>query len=178
MKKYILITMFALLPMQAMALTSAEDGWWNSLLNMVGMGEESEEAKPSLDGLLGNIQDNLGVSSDQAKGGLASLINVAKQNLSEEQFASLSEYVPGLDSVLEYLPVIEEVKSEGLSGLVDKAAGYNETLGQLNEVKKQFDSLGLDTDMIKGYASQATEYLDTPQGQEAKKLLTESLFNF
>jgi hypothetical protein len=28
--------------------------------------------------------------------------------------------------------------------------------------------------MIKGYASQATQYLDTPEGQEAKKLLADS----
>jgi hypothetical protein len=30
--------------------------------------------------------------------------------------------------------------------------------------------------MIKGYAEQATQYLDTPEGQDAKKLLTDSLF--
>jgi hypothetical protein len=155
----------------------AEDSWWNKVLNVVGLGEETTQQEqvqgPNLDGLLDSVTSNLGVSNEQAKGGMAALVNYAKQNISEEQFAMLTDKVPGLDSVLEYLPMIKEASSGGLGGLMDKAASYNETLGQLNNLNKQFESLGLDTDMIKGYADQATQYLDTPQGQEAKKLLTD-----
>jgi hypothetical protein len=169
-----------LLMLAVLSFTSnsmAQESWWNSLLNAVGLGEEtSQEAQgPNLDGLLQSVTSNLGVTSEQAKGGIAALVNYAKQNITEEQFATLAQKVPGLDSVMEYLPMVQEASRSGLGGLMDKAAGYNETLGQLNNLNKQFESLGLDTAMIKGYAQQATEYLDTPQGQEAKKLLTDGL---
>ena len=159
----------------------AQDSWWNSLLNKVGLGEETTQAQQTeevkglnLDGLLNNVTSNLGVTNEQAKGGMAALMNYAKQNISEEQFAMLTQQLPGLDSVMEYLPVVKEAASGGLGGLMDKAAGYSDKLSQLNNLNKQFESLGLNTDMIKGYASQATQYLDTPEGQDAKKLLTDS----
>lgn len=154
-----------------------EKSWWDSLLNMVGIGEETEqaEAAPSTSGLIDSLVSGLGVSETQAQGGIAALFNYAKQNVSAEQFEQLSEYIPGADSVLQYLPAIESVKQEGLSGLIDKAAGMNESLGQLNNLRKQFDSLGLDTAMIQKYVEQAKTYLDTPQGQQAKTLLMDSL---
>lgn len=157
---------------------AAEQSWWNKMLNVVGLGEETtvQEQGPNLDGLLNSVTSNLGVTNEQAKGGMAALVNYAKQNVSEEQFAMLAEKVPGLDSVMKYLPVVKEASSGGLSGLMDKAASYNESLGQLNQLNKQFETLGLDTAMIKGYADQASQYLDTPKGQEAKKLLADSLF--
>lgn len=172
MKKILL--MIAVLSFASNAI--AEESWWDSVLNAVGLGEESSEQAqegPNLDGLLESVTSNLGVTSEQAKGGIAALVNYAKQNISEEQFAMLAEKVPGLDSIMEYVPVVKEAASGGLSGLMDKAASYNESLGQLNDLNKQFESLGLDTAMIKGYADQAKAYLDTPQGQEAKKLLTD-----
>ncbi|MFT6267888.1 MAG: hypothetical protein ACJAVV_000693 [Alphaproteobacteria bacterium] len=157
---------------------AAEESWWNTVLSAVGLGEETtvQAEGPNLDGMLNSVTSNLGVTSEQAQGGMAALINYAKQNVSEEQFAMLAEKVPGLDSVMQYLPIVKEASSSGLGGLMEKAASYNESLGQLNQLNKQFESLGLDTGMIKGYAEQATQYLDTPEGQDAKKLLTDSLF--
>lgn len=159
------------------AANAEEKSWWDSILSMVGMGEETEkvEAAPSASGLIDSVVSGLGVSETQAQGGIAALFNYAKQNVSEEQFAQLSEYIPGADSVLSYLPAIESVKQEGLSGLIDKAAGMNESLAQLNNLRKQFDALGLDTAMIQKYVEQAKSYLDTPQGQEAKNILMGSL---
>ena len=156
----------------------AEESWWNKVLNVVGLGEDITEQVqgPDLTGLLNSVTSNLGVTTEQAQGGMAALFNYAKQNVSNEQFAMLAEKVPGLDSVMQYLPIVEEVSRGGLGGLMDKAASFNENLGQLNQLNKQFESLGLDTAMIKGYARQATQYLDTPQGQEAKNILTDSLF--
>lgn len=155
----------------------AQESWWDSVLSAVGLGEEtSEQVKgPSVDGLLDSVTSNLGVTTEQAKGGIAALVNYAKQNVSEEQFAALTAQIPGLDSVMEYLPAIEAASEGGLAGLMDKAAQYSDKLGNLNDLNKQFESLGLNTGMIKDYASQAKSYLDTPEGQEAKKLLTDGL---
>ncbi|MGK0371561.1 MAG: hypothetical protein ACJAW1_001804, partial [Glaciecola sp.] len=81
---------------------AAEESWWNTVLSAVGLGEETtvQAEGPNLDGMLNSVTSNLGVTSEQAQGGMAALINYAKQNVSEEQFAMLAEKVPGLDSVM------------------------------------------------------------------------------
>jgi hypothetical protein len=156
----------------------AQESWWDSVLSAVGLGDDTSEqvTGPSADGLLDSVTSNLGVTSEQAKGGIAALVNYVKQNISEEQFAKLSAQIPGLDSVMQYLPEVEAVSKGGLSGLMDKAAEYSESLGDLNDLNKQFESLGLNTAMIKDYVDQAKSYLDTPEGEEAKQLLTDGLF--
>lgn len=158
-------------------IQAEEKGWWDSFLSMVGLGEETEQVAegPSANGLMDSLMANLGVSETQAQGGLAALFNYAKQNISAEQFEQLSQYIPGAESVMQYLPAVDSMKQEGLGGLIDKAAGTNESLGQLNNLRKQFDALGLDTEMIQKYVQQAKSYLDTPEGQQAKNLLMESL---
>ena len=45
----------------------------------------------------------------------------------------------------------------------------------LNDVKKQFEALGLNSEMISNFIASAQSYLDTEQGQQAKKMLTEGL---
>lgn len=175
MKKILIITIF-------MTLTSsahAQESWWQSLLNTVGLGNsetvsEKAEDSVSIEGLIRSLTSNLGVTTEQAQGGIAAIFNYAKQNVSPEQFASLAAKIPGLDSVMQYLPKISEAKESGLGGLLDMASGMSEQLSQANDLKKQFDTLGLDTNMISSYVNQASSYLDTPQGAEAKKMLGET----
>jgi hypothetical protein len=174
MKKFLILASFLTLSTMA----QAQDSWWNSLLNSVGLGDDTAAevpAAPSLNGMVENLTSALGVTPEQAQGGLAALFNFAKQNVSQEQFDALASQIPGLDSVMQYLPAIAAASEGGLGGLIDKAAGMNESLGQINNLKKQFDTLGLDTSMIQQYTQQASSYLDTPEGQEAKSLLSESL---
>jgi hypothetical protein len=119
MKKILLIV--AILSFASHAV--AEQSWWNKVLNAVGLGEQSAEQVqgPDLTGLLNSVTSNLGVTNEQAKGGMAALFNYAKQNISDEQFAILAEKVPGLDSVMQYLPMVEESSRGALGGLMDKA---------------------------------------------------------
>ena len=48
----------------------------------------------------------------------------------------------------------------------------------INEIKKQFEALGLKPEMITAFISQAKSYLDTEQGQQAKDLLMQGLSAF
>ncbi|MGB3726114.1 MAG: DUF2780 domain-containing protein [Glaciecola sp.] len=163
----------------------AEQSWWQQLLSAVGLGDteavtqQATEAANSIDidGLVEMLTSNLGVTTEQAQGGIAALMNFAKQNISEEQFMSLSEQIPGLDSVMRYLPSISSTKQDGLGGLLSMAGNFNEQLGQLGDLKQQFDTLGLDSNMITQFAEQARSYLDSPEGAEAKQILSESLEN-
>ncbi len=173
MKYLLLIATLAIFSSSAMA----QQSWWNSVLSAVGLADEQPEAvkTPNIDGLLNSVTSNLGVTSEQAKGGIAALFNFAKQNISAEQFSALTAKIPGIDSVMQYLPVVEEMTKGGLGGLMDQAASYNESLSNLNQLNKQFESLGLNTGMIKDYAQQAKNYLDGANGQEAKQLLVDGL---
>ena len=65
--------------------------------------------------------------------------------------------------------------SEGLGGLLDKASEYSDSLKAINAVTKQFEALGLKPEMISSFISSAQSYLNTEQGQAAKKLLTDGL---
>jgi hypothetical protein len=44
----------------------------------------------------------------------------------------------------------------------------------MNDLKNQFEALGLDIGMISSYVAAAKQYLDTPAGQEAKQMLSEA----
>lgn len=181
MKKVILLS--AVLSFSSVA--SAEQSWWDNLLSAVGLGESEEvvetvdasQSTVGIDGLLSSLTSKLGVTKEQAQGGMAALFNFAKQNISEEQFSALTAQIPGLDSLMKYLPAISAMNSEGMGGIMDMASGYSDKLSQVNDLKKQFDTLGLDTSMIGKYADQAQSYFDTPEASAAKDALTETFSN-
>lgn len=176
MKKFASVLLVSTLTFSA--ASHAEESWFDSFKSMLGFGDSAEEVvaevAPSLDGMLGALTDNLGVSAEQAEGGLASIMNYVKNNVSGEQFSELSSSIPGLDKVLEAVPAISGDQG-GMAGLLNKAAEYSDSLKGLNDLKQQFEALGLSPEMITGFIEQAKAYLDTPEGQEAKKVLTESL---
>lgn len=152
------------------------EGWFDSIKNMLGFGaEEQAQPQPSTAEMVKSLTSGLGVTSAQAEGGLGSIFNYVKGNVSAEQFQKLSGALPGLDQVLKAVPEVSSESVGGLSGLIDKAAEYSESLKAINDVKKQFEALGLKPEMIASYVEQAKAYLDTEQGQEAKKMLTEGL---
>ena len=74
------------------------------------------------------------------------------------------------------MPDVSKLSSAGgLGGLLDKAAEYSDSLKSINDVKKQFEALGLKPEMISSFVSSAQGYLDSEEGQSAKKVLTDGL---
>ncbi len=168
----------------------AEESWFDSFKSMLGLGASAEEsaaesaaeasaaieaATLSMTGMISALTENLELNSDQVEGGLASLMNYVKNNVSSDKFSALSSSLPGLEQVLTAVPEITAVADGGMAGLLSKASEYSSKLKDLNAVKQQFEALGLSPDMISAFVEQAKAYLDTPQGQEAKALLTSSL---
>lgn len=182
MKKFAALILVSTLTFSA--ASQAEESWFDSFKSMLGFGESTEEvaaeaapaeAAPSMMGMIGALTENLNVSSDQAEGGIASLMNYMKNNVSSDKFSQLSSSLPGLDQVLSAVPEVTAASEGGMAGLLSKASEYSDKLKDLNEVKQQFEALGLSPEMISGFIQQARAYLDTPQGQEARQLLTNSL---
>jgi hypothetical protein len=150
-------------------------GWLDSLKSMIGMSEE-KPATPNVSDMVSSVTDSLGVTESQATGGLGSLFNYAKGNISTEQFGQLSSALPGIGDLLKAAPDVSKMASEGgLGGLMDKATNYSDSLKAINDVKKQFEALGLDPEMISQFIGKAKEYLDTEEGKQAKELLSKGL---
>jgi len=175
MKKLIILLTISTLSTSAIA---EETSWLDSLKNFVGLGETKEQTvkAPSTDGLISMLTSSLNVNADQATGGMGAIFNYVKSNVSTEQFSQLSKSLPGVDSLVSQMPDISKLSSgEGLSGLLDKAAQYSDSLKSINDVKKQFEALGLKPEMVKSFVTSAKSYLDTEQGQQAKQILTDGL---
>lgn len=159
----------------AFSPVSQAEGWFDSLKSMLGMSEQATNM-PNVDGMIKSVSEATGISESQAKGGLAAVFNYAKNNVDSEQFKSLSDSLPGVDSVLSALPDISKMASSGgLGDIVDQVANQNESLKALNGLKKQFESLGLSTEMIMQVVAAAKTYLDTDEGQKIKDKFTQAL---
>jgi hypothetical protein len=171
--------------------SQAQSGWFDSLKSILGFSQNAEQASvevdaqanaqtaPSVPGMISTISENLKVSSAQAEGGLASLMNYVKGNVSSEKFAELSSSLPGLEQVLNAAPELKNIDAGNLmSRLLNKVAEHSEQLESLNIVRQQFAALGLSPDIISGFITQIRVYLDTYLGRDANRLFTESLTNF
>ncbi|REL36001.1 DUF2780 domain-containing protein [Thalassotalea euphylliae] len=158
---------------------SHAEGWLESLKSMLGIGtsesQEAEQPQASIEGLMASLK-SLGVTEAQIQGGLAAIMNFVSNNISSEEFNQLAEALPGSKELLDAVPDISQLKSgSGLSGLLDKASEYSDTLKAANDVKKQFEVIGLSPEMIGQYTTKIQEYLDTPEGAQAKQIIQDSL---
>lgn len=186
MKKLIVLLTVSTLSTSVLA---QETSWFDSLKSLIGLGDAQEQSvnastptTPSANGLVDMLTNTLGVNTDQATGGMGSIFNYVKNNISAEQFAQLAKAIPGVDGLISQMPDMSQLSSgssdSGLGGLLDKAAEYSDSLKSVNDVKKQFEALGLKPEMISDFVSTAQGYLDTEQGQSAKDILADSLGNF
>jgi hypothetical protein len=160
-------------------------GWLDSVKSFLGMevavetdaeAQVEKPAMPNVSDMVSAVTKQLGVSDSQATGGLGSIFNYAKDNLSSEQFGSISSTLPGLSALLSAAPDVSTMAGEGgLGGLMDKAASYNDSLKALNDVKKQFAALGLKPEMISQFIDVASQYLDTEEGKKIKDTLMQGL---
>lgn len=167
------------------------DGWLDTVKGWFGMSTEStdkaateaedaasEASAFGIEQLVSLLTTNLGVTESQAEGGLASIIDYAKKNLSSTDFSQLTDSLPGVNDILSSVPDVSEQgeqAKDGLSSLMNKAAEYSDSVKNINELKQQFDELGLSPEMISGFVSQINTYLNSEEGQEAKALLQSSL---
>ncbi|WP_114326207.1 DUF2780 domain-containing protein [Candidatus Colwellia aromaticivorans] len=191
MKKLIVLLTISTLSTSVLA---EEKSWLDSLKNLVGLGEAKEQsvdveakqqnvdaetlAMPSTDGLVDMLTSALKINTDQASAGMGAILNYVKNNVSTEQFSQLAKLIPEVDELVSQMPDISKLSSdssESMGGLLDKASEYSDSLKSMNDVKKQFEALGLKPEMINNFISSAQSYLDTEQGQQAKQMLTDVL---
>ncbi|NRA72981.1 MAG: DUF2780 domain-containing protein [Gammaproteobacteria bacterium] len=187
-KLLILLTVSTLtIPVLSSSAIAQEASWLDSLKSLIGLDDAKEQsvdavksALPSSAGLVDMLTSSLNVNTEQASGGMGAILNYVKSNVSTDQFSQLAKSLPGVEGLVGQMPDISKLSSgssEGLGGLLDKASEYSSSLKSINNVKKQFEALGLKPEMISNFVDSAKGYLDTDGGQQAKKVLTDGLSN-
>ncbi|MCG8495218.1 MAG: DUF2780 domain-containing protein [Enterobacterales bacterium] len=131
--------------------------------------------------LVSSVAGNLNVSENQSEGGIASIMNYVQGNLSGADYAQLANSIPGIDALLEDVPSLSgnsaASSSSSLSGLLNKGSEYSSTLKSVNDLKQQFEALGLSTDMIASFVTQISSYLNVNADEETQALFKSGLDN-
>lgn len=131
--------------------------------------------------LVSSVAGNLNVSENQSEGGIASIMNYVQGNLSGADYAQLANSIPGIDALLEDVPSLSgnsaASSSSSLSGLLNKASEYSSTIKSVNDLKQQFEALGLSTDMIASFVTQISSYLNVNADEETQALFKSGLDN-
>jgi len=124
--------------------------------------------------LLNVLTQRLGVTEDQAKGGAGAIFSMVKEKLATENFAKISEMIPGITDFLGAAP-----KSGGLGGAIgglSSALGGNaEKLGGLASLAGAFKGLGLESNMVGKFIPIIISFVQSKGGDSAKKILEDVL---
>lgn len=177
MKRTLCIALLTTLSFQAQA------GLWDSISSFFGGSDNSPAtqavSQPDLAQtglqLLPLLTQQLGVSSAQAEGGMGALLQAAKILLSQTDYAVLAQAIPNSTNLLAAAPDFSATsKTEpGLLGsALAVASEYSETAKTGKQLISQFQSLGLNADMIPQFTNIASDYLKQTNNAEASGLLT------
>ena len=120
------------------------------------------------------VTEQLGVTEQQAQGGLGTLFSVAQSTLDGADFQQLSEHVPEMASLLGAAPEVSE-RTKGISSLVAETGKYGDALKSGNEAYAQFKTLGLDAAQIPQYIEITNQFLKKQGGTDIASLFSKGL---
>jgi hypothetical protein len=123
-------------------------------------------------GLVDLLTSQLGVTNSQAEGGAGSIFQLAKQNLSVEDFSSIAKAVPGIDKMVGAAPKVGG-SSSSLGG-ISSMMGSNK-LGGMAGLASSFEKLGLSGDMVDKFMPIILDYVKNKGGEHAMSLLKGAL---
>lgn len=120
--------------------------------------------------ILNLLTDQLGVTEEQAKGGVGAIFNLAKEKLGDADFGKIAEAVPGMADLLGAAPA-----SDGLAGVIgglaSKLGGGAGKLGSLASLAGGFKGLGLDSGMVEKFIPIVLSFVQSKGGDSIKNLL-------
>lgn len=120
--------------------------------------------------ILNMLTDQLGVTEEQAKGGVGAIFSLAKEKLGDGDFSKVAEAIPGMDDLLGAAP-----ESGGLAGMVgdlaSKLGGGAGKLGSLASLAGGFKGLGLDSGMVGKFIPIILSFVQSKGGDSIKSIL-------
>lgn len=115
--------------------------------------------------LIGNLTKELSITPAQAIGGSGALFGLAKSRLKPEEFAQVSDAVPGMDGLLNAAPKPAAGGLGGLGGMMPGKAGG------LASVAGSFKTLGLSPGMASKFVPIMTKFVEAKGGAGVGSLL-------
>ncbi|MFT5716885.1 MAG: hypothetical protein ACJAWS_001188 [Oleiphilaceae bacterium] len=114
------------------------------------------------------LTQQLGVTDTQAEGGMGSLLQVAKDQLTTDEFSELGQGVPDITTLLAAAPnLIPKGVSSKLPGGLSGLGGLASSIGGISQLTSQFEALGLSPDMIGKFASIAIDYFSSSSSESS-----------
>jgi hypothetical protein len=108
------------------------------------------------DPLLNLLKSQLGVTEDQAKGGVGSYLLLAQEKLAKGDFDKVAALVPGASKYMD-----SAKKLGAVAGPLKNVAGLNSSLTRL----------GMKSETVSKFAPTVTNYLGTAGGSSVKNML-------
>lgn len=126
-------------------------------------------------GLINILVGQLGISPQQALGGVGSIFSVAQQRMNPGDFSQLSSSVPGMDRYLSSVP--QQTISSGSPSLLGAAGNLmGGQLGGLANLVGSFQSLGMNPSMVSQFVPVVLQYVQNQSGAGAMSLLQNALY--
>jgi hypothetical protein len=107
-----------------------------------------------------NSLGKLGVTPDQAIGGVGALMNLAQGKLSADDFSKVAGSIPNLDQLMK--------QAEGLGA-------FTGPLTSMAGVESSFEKLGMDKSKVSEFVPEVTNFASKNGGQDVGNLLNGAL---
>lgn len=126
--------------------------------------------------IVDEIMKQVGVSKEQAEGGLGLIFKLAKDKLGAD-FSQVSQVVPDANTLIGKAPTAEAEGGGGLMGMLGGMAGKLGLgdLGKLAELAAQFKKLGLDMETVQKFVKVVMTFVESKGGTVVKDLLNKVL---
>ena len=108
------------------------------------------------DPLISALTGQLNVTTDQAQGGVGSILTLAKEKLSGLDFSTLTKLIPGADT---YMKAAKDLGA--VTGAVGDKAG----------LMSSFSKLGMGSDMVGKFSKILSDFVAKAGGEPARNLL-------
>ena len=117
-----------------------------------------------MDDLIRKLTKDLGVSKDQARGGVIALLRAGEQNLSPKDFKAFVADVPGADKLLKNAPPPSALSS--LAGGIGSLFGGKTAAGRWAGLAASFTELGVDLNTAKKFGPIIIEHVRQHGGED------------
>jgi hypothetical protein len=123
--------------------------------------------------LIGLLTSQLGVTEQQATGGVGSLLGFAKEQMGIADFDVVSSALPGVDSLIGAAPEAGSGALGSASSMLGGTSlgGASGGLGDIAGVASSFSELGMSPDMVNQFVPVILEYAQSAGSEQAMQLL-------
>ncbi|WNB74627.1 DUF2780 domain-containing protein [Methylomonas koyamae] len=162
---------------QTFALGGAQNGVFQQAPAAIGSTGAAVAGIGNELSLINILVGQLGISPQQALGGVGSIFSVAQQRMNPGDFSQLSGSVPGMDRYLSSAPQLPaNGANAGLLGAAGSLlGGQNNALGSLAALAGSFQNLGMNPSMVGQFVPVVLQYVQNQGGAGAMNLLQSAL---